>query len=55
MRLSRALVPTLCVLTLALVLIAGAPVLAAPEGQVVWGVHISLAPHVCSIRPRRRG
>ena len=44
MRLSRTLVPTLCVITLALVLIAAAPVLAAPEGQVVWGVHISLAP-----------
>ena len=44
MRLSRALVSALGVVTLALVLIAPAPVLAAPEGQVVWGVHISLAP-----------
>jgi len=44
MRLSRALVSALGVVTLALVLIETAPVLAAPEGQVVWGVHISLAP-----------
>ena len=44
MRPSRALVVALGVVTLALVLIAPASALAAPEGQVVWGVHISLAP-----------
>jgi peptide/nickel transport system substrate-binding protein len=44
MRLSRALVSALGVVILALVLITAAPVLAASEGQVVWGVHISLAP-----------
>jgi peptide/nickel transport system substrate-binding protein len=44
MRLSRALVSALGVVILALVLITAVPVLAAPEGQVVWGVHISLAP-----------
>jgi peptide/nickel transport system substrate-binding protein len=44
MRPSRAVVAGLGVVTLALALIAAAPALAAPEGQVVWGVHISLAP-----------
>jgi peptide/nickel transport system substrate-binding protein len=44
MRPSRALVAAVGVITLALVLIAPASALAAPEGQVVWGVHISLAP-----------
>ena len=42
MRRSRALVPALCVVVLTCALIL--PATAAPDGQMVWGVHISLAP-----------
>jgi len=42
----------------ALGLVAAAPgavsAAAPPEGQMIWGVHISLAP-TCLTRPRRRG
>jgi hypothetical protein len=44
MRPSRALVPALCVVVLTCALILPAPATAAPDGQMVWGVHISLAP-----------
>jgi peptide/nickel transport system substrate-binding protein len=44
MRPSRALVPALCVLVLTCALILAAPATATPDGQMVWGVHISLAP-----------
>jgi peptide/nickel transport system substrate-binding protein len=44
MRPSRALVPALGVVVLACALILPAPATAAPDGQMVWGVHISLAP-----------
>jgi peptide/nickel transport system substrate-binding protein len=44
MRPSRALVPGLCVVVLTGALILPAPATAAPDGQMVWGVHISLAP-----------
>jgi peptide/nickel transport system substrate-binding protein len=43
---SRALVPTIVTLLLGLLLLAGPlpEVTAAPEGQLTWAVHISLAP-----------
>ena len=44
MRPSRALVPALCVVVLTCALILPSPATAAPDGQMVWGVHISLAP-----------
>ena len=44
MRPSRALVPALCVVVLTCALILPTPTTAAPDGQMVWGVHISLAP-----------
>ena len=44
MRPSGALVPALCVVVLTCALILPAPATAAPDGQMVWGVHISLAP-----------
>jgi peptide/nickel transport system substrate-binding protein len=44
MRPSRALVPALCVVVLTCALILPVPATAAPHGQMVWGVHISLAP-----------
>ena len=40
----RTLVPVLIALVLALVVSAPRPAAAAPEGQLVWGVHVSLAP-----------
>jgi len=44
MRPSGALVPALCAVVLTCALILPAPATAAPDGQMVWGVHISLAP-----------
>ena len=43
MRPSRALVPALCVVVLTCAMLR-TPATAAPDGQMVWGVHISLAP-----------
>ena len=43
MRPSRALVPALCVVVLTCAMLP-TPATAAPDGQMVWGVHISLAP-----------
>jgi hypothetical protein len=39
---------------LAVVLLASRPAVAAPEGQLTWGVHITLAP-TYSIPPRPPG
>ena len=44
MRLSRALVSALGVVALALLLLAPGARARRPEGQLTWGVHITLAP-----------